>query len=135
VFGTQGLEYWVEDTMRVRYASLLRLEREKDQEEANLDPEELQHCEVVDSPPKVLDNHTLLYKAMATTSSLDSHPLFLDNGHLNISSLSSPRGGDFQRTELSDISYTSAPHSRVVSSIYLSPLPVVLYLPYLPLHP
>jgi hypothetical protein len=95
VFGTQTLEYWIEETMKVRYASLLHLEREKDQEESDLDSEDLQHCTVVDHPSKVLDNHTILYKAMTSTSSLDHEPLFLDTGHLNISSLSSPRGGDF----------------------------------------
>jgi hypothetical protein len=95
VFGTQTLEYWIEDTLKVNYASLLRLEREKDQEEADLDSEDLQHYTVVGAPPKVLDNHTILYKAMASTFLFDSQLLFLDTGHLNISSLSSPRGGDF----------------------------------------
>jgi hypothetical protein len=95
MFGTQGLGYWIEETVKVNYATLLRLEREKDQKEELGFEDVFEHCEVVDHPPKVLDNHTILYKAIAATSSLDFEPLFLDNGTLNISSLSSPRRGDF----------------------------------------
>jgi hypothetical protein len=119
VRGTQGLGYWVEDTMKVRYATLLHLRRLQDQEGSDLDPEDLQHCTVVDHPPKVLDNHTLLYKAMASTSSLDLEPLFLDNSHLNISSLSSPRGGDFNGQK-SAIYLTPQRHTAELYRQYIS---------------
>jgi hypothetical protein len=96
VFGTQTLGYWVEDTLKVNYATLLRLKRLQDrEEEGSMDKKLWEHCEVIDHPPEELDDYTILYKAMASTSSLDSHPLFMDDGTLNISTLSSPRGGDF----------------------------------------
>jgi hypothetical protein len=88
VFGTQTLGYWVEDTLKVNYATLLRLQ--------DLDPEDLlAHCTIINTPPKPLGDHTILYKAIASTASLDFESLFLENGTLNISSLRSLRGGDF----------------------------------------
>jgi hypothetical protein len=96
VFGTQRLEYWIEDTIKVNYATLLRLQDQAIQKEPDMSSEDLfKHCPIIDSPPNPLNNHTTLYKAMVDTSFLDSEPHFLDTGHLNISSLSSPRGNVF----------------------------------------
>jgi hypothetical protein len=57
--------------------------------------DEFRHCTIIHSPPKPLEGYTILYKAFASTLPLDPTSLFLDDGNLNISTLASPRGGEF----------------------------------------
>lgn len=91
VFGTQTLEYWIEDTVRTNYEILLRLQDGVNSKETDLGYEGyLKHRNVLDSPPDVIEEHTILYKAIPFTS-----PLFLEDGTLDISTLASPRGNDF----------------------------------------
>jgi hypothetical protein len=91
VFGTQTLQFWIEDTIRVNYTTLLRLQDQANSKESDLDVDYLsKHCIVLDSPPKALENHTTLYKAHITTTD----PLFTEDGTLDIIPLNSPRGGD-----------------------------------------
>ncbi|THZ62651.1 hypothetical protein D6C86_03583 [Aureobasidium pullulans] len=54
------------------------------------------HCVVVETPPKILDNHTILWKGKVS-SELVAHeaPFFMENGALNMLHLNSRAGGDF----------------------------------------
>jgi len=102
VFGTQSLEYWIEDTIRINYATLLRLQDQVDDQETDLGYEGyLERCIVPESLSEAEDGYTTLYKALSSTE-----PLFLEDGTLDISSLTSPRGNDFNYFQ---------------SAIYLSP--------------
>jgi hypothetical protein len=92
VFGTQTLQFWIEDTIRVNYTTLLRLKDQTNNIEPDLDSESLsKYCTTLDSPPKILENHTILYKTHITTTD----PLFSEDGTLDVPTLNSPRGGDF----------------------------------------
>lgn len=141
VYNTETLEFWIEDTLKVNYATLLRLlgrlqdqanielskKTKKQKKRAKLESafpqastsaqaaetgiEEdidavtlsaessenfFKHCVVVESPPKALENHTILYKGKAASELVrDVDPFFLENGALNIIVLNSHRGGDF----------------------------------------
>lgn len=91
VFGTQMLEYWIEDTIGVNYETLLRLQDQANMIETDLTPGVLyKHCNVLDSPPNVFEGHTTLYKSLPSTESL-----FLEDGTIDISTLASSRGNDF----------------------------------------
>lgn len=92
VFGTQTLQFWIEDTLKVNYATLLRLHDQANNKEPDLGSKDLlKHCTNLDSPPKALENHTTLYKAHITTT--DS--LFTENGTLDVTSLNGSGGGGF----------------------------------------
>jgi len=91
VFGTQSLEHWIEDTLRINYATLLRLQDQAENEEIDLGYEGyLERCIVPESLTEVEEDYTILYKAISSTE-----PLSLEDGSLDISSLTSPRGNDF----------------------------------------
>lgn len=94
VFGTQSLEYWIKETLEINYATLLRLRDRANNEETDLKSEGyLERCIVPESLPKVEEGYIILYKALSSTE-----PLFLEDGNLDISSLTSPRGNDFNST-------------------------------------
>jgi hypothetical protein len=91
VFGTQRLQFWIEETIRVNHTTLLRLQDQANRKSDSNSEDFSKHCITVDSPPKALENHTILYKAHTITTD----PLFTADGTLNIIPLNSPRGGDF----------------------------------------
>jgi len=94
VFGTQSLEYWIEDTLRTNYATLLRFHNQVNNGETDLGYEVyLRRCIVPKSLPEMEEDYTTLYKAISSTE-----PLFLGDGTLDISSLASSRGNDFNST-------------------------------------
>jgi hypothetical protein len=126
VFGTQTLGYWVEDTLKVNYATLLRLQ--------DLDPEDPctlhyhQHSTKTSRGPYYpLQSHSIYrLTRLRITLPRERHPQYLFPQI-------TPRWR-FQRTNLSDISYTSTPNSRDVLSVFVSPVSLRLYLPHLPLY-
>jgi hypothetical protein len=92
VFGTETLQFWIEETIRVNYTTLLRLQDQANNKESDSDAEDFsKHCITLDAPPKALENHTTLYKS----HTINTEPLFSEDGNLNITSLNSPPGGDF----------------------------------------
>lgn len=91
VFGTQTLEYWIEDTLQINYETLQRLQDHTNDKRPEFKYDGyLESCDVPDASPEVREGHTILYKAISATS-----PLFLEDGTLDISTLASPRGNDF----------------------------------------
>lgn len=76
--GTQTLEYWIEETLRVNYETLLDLQNQANDLRTDLVPEDLvRNCNVLNSSPEATENHTILYKALSSMSSL-----FLEDGTL-----------------------------------------------------
>ncbi|KAH8722390.1 hypothetical protein GQ44DRAFT_829080 [Phaeosphaeriaceae sp. PMI808] len=112
IFETQSLLFWVKDSLRINYWTLVGLQtRLKEHVLPSADSSSSQPsatissassskhlpkaCIVVQEPAPVLDDHVVLYKSKAAAEMIDEFQWIQDDGTLNMRALISARNGDF----------------------------------------